>query len=33
MSNPMETSGKCTVLVVDDMPDNLSVMSGLLRPD
>ncbi len=33
MNSLMESTGKCTVLVVDDMPDNLSVMSGLLRPD
>ena len=33
MSNPMETSGRCTVLVVDDTPDNLSLMSDLLRAD
>ncbi|MFN9471509.1 response regulator, partial [Acidovorax sp.] len=33
MNNPMESSGRCTVLVVDDTPDNLSLMSDLLRPD
>lgn len=33
MNNPMEPSGKCTVLVVDDTPDNLSLMSDLLRAD
>jgi putative two-component system response regulator len=33
MSNPLESSGKCTVLVVDDTPDNLSLMSDLLRSD
>jgi len=33
MNNPLELSGKCTVLVVDDTPDNLSLMSDLLRSD
>ena len=33
MNNPLESSGKCTVLVVDDTPDNLSLMSNLLRTD
>ncbi|MBU0747962.1 MAG: two-component system response regulator [Gammaproteobacteria bacterium] len=33
MNNPLELSGKCTVLVVDDTPDNLSLMSNLLRTD
>ncbi|BEU96676.1 two-component system response regulator [Acidovorax sp. DW039] len=33
MSSPLDLSGKCTVLVVDDTPDNLSLMSGLLRAD
>jgi putative two-component system response regulator len=33
MNNPFELSGKCTVLVVDDTPDNLSLMSDLLRSD
>lgn len=33
MNNPVEPSGKCTVLVVDDTPDNLSLMSNLLRTD
>ncbi|MFN3436188.1 MAG: two-component system response regulator [Acidovorax sp.] len=33
MNNPLELSGKCTVLVVDDTPDNLSLMSDLLRTD
>jgi putative two-component system response regulator len=33
MTNPLELRGKCTVLVVDDTPDNLSLMSGLLRSD
>ncbi len=33
MNNPLELSGKCTVLVVDDTPDNLSLMSNLLRSD
>ena len=32
-TNPLEPSGKCTVLVVDDTPANLSLMSDLLRPD
>lgn len=33
MNNPLESSGKCTVLVVDDTADNLSLMSNLLRTD
>ena len=33
MNSPLEPNGKCTVLVVDDTPDNLSLMSGLLRAD
>ena len=33
MNSPIELSGKCTVLVVDDTPDNLSLMSDLLRTD
>jgi len=33
MNSPLELSGKCTVLVVDDTPDNLSLMSNLLRTD
>ena len=33
MNSPLELSGKCTVLVVDDTPGNLSLMSDLLRPD
>eukprot|EP01030_Chromulinospumella_sphaerica_P011462 gene11462-11255_t len=33
MNSPLEPNGKCTVLVVDDTPDNLSLMSGLLRTD
>ena len=33
MNSPIELSGKCTVLVVDDTPDNLSLMSDLLRAD
>ncbi len=33
MNNPLELSGKCTVLVVDDTADNLSLMSNLLRTD
>jgi len=33
MNSPIELSGKCTVLVVDDTPDNLSLMSDLLRMD
>ncbi len=33
MNSPLELSGKCTVLVVDDTPDNLSLMSDLLRTD
>ena len=33
MNSPLELSGKCTVLVVDDTPGNLSLMSVLLRPD
>ncbi|UCU97307.1 two-component system response regulator [Acidovorax radicis] len=33
MNSPLEISGKCTVLVVDDTPDNLSLMSDLLRTD
>ncbi|MEH6460843.1 response regulator [Chitinimonas sp. JJ19] len=31
MSNPLDFTEKHTVLVVDDTPDNLSLMSGLLR--
>ena len=31
MSNALEFTEKATVLVVDDTPDNLSLMSGLLR--
>ena len=33
MNSPFAPSGKCTVLVVDDTPDNLSLMSDLLRTD
>ncbi|WP_298213222.1 two-component system response regulator [Acidovorax sp.] len=33
MNSPMELNGKCTVLVVDDTPDNLSLMSDLLRTE
>ncbi len=33
MTSPLELPGKCTVLVVDDTPDNLSLMSDLLRTD
>ncbi|WP_462386866.1 response regulator [Acidovorax sp. Q11] len=33
MNSPIELSGKCTVLVVDDTPDILSLMSDLLRTD
>ncbi|MDH4419516.1 two-component system response regulator [Acidovorax sp. HMWF029] len=33
MNSPTELSSKCTVLVVDDTPDNLSLMSDLLRTD
>lgn len=33
MNSPLELSRKCTVLVVDDTPTNLSLMSDLLRPD
>ncbi|PJI97545.1 putative two-component system response regulator [Acidovorax sp. 69] len=33
MNSPLDLSGKCTVLVVDDTPDNLSLMSNLLRTD
>lgn len=33
MNSPTELSRKCTVLVVDDTPDNLSLMSDLLRTD
>ncbi|GAB3262287.1 response regulator [Chitinimonas naiadis] len=31
MSNPLDFTEKPTILVVDDTPDNLSLMSGLLR--
>ncbi|WP_367846643.1 two-component system response regulator [Rhodoferax sp. WC2427] len=33
MSNPLDPGEKRTVLVVDDTPDNLSLMSSLLRTD
>ena len=33
MNSPFAPSGKCTVLVVDDTPDNLSLMSDLLRTE
>ncbi len=33
MNSPFAPSAKCTVLVVDDTPDNLSLMSDLLRTD
>ena len=33
MNSPFAPSGRCTVLVVDDTPDNLSLMSDLLRTD
>lgn len=33
MNSPFTPSGKCTVLVVDDTPDNLSLMSDLLRTE
>ncbi|WP_119966265.1 response regulator [Simplicispira lacusdiani] len=34
MTNPLlEPQGRCTVLVVDDTPDNLTLMSSLLRTD
>ncbi len=34
MTNPLlEPQGRCTVLVVDDTPDNLTLMSSLLRSD
>lgn len=33
MNSPFAPTGKCTVLVVDDTPDNLSLMSELLRTD
>jgi putative two-component system response regulator len=33
MSNPLDFTEKATVLVVDDMPDNVSLMSGLLKDD
>ncbi|WP_184200122.1 response regulator [Chitinimonas taiwanensis] len=33
MSNPLDFTEKPTLLVVDDTPDNLSLMSGLLRGD
>lgn len=33
MSNPLEFAEKRTLLVVDDTPDNLSLMSGLLRSE
>ena len=28
MNSPLELSGKCTVLVVDDTPGNLSLMGS-----
>ena len=31
MNSPLEPNGKCTVLVVDDTPENLQLMHGLLR--
>jgi len=31
MTNPLEFVAKKTILVVDDTPDNLSLMSGLLK--
>lgn len=31
MSEALDPEGKATVLVVDDTPDNLSLMSGLLK--
>lgn len=33
MTSPLEPQGRCTVLVVDDTPDNLALMSSLLRTD
>ncbi|OGB15685.1 MAG: two-component system response regulator [Burkholderiales bacterium RIFCSPHIGHO2_12_FULL_65_48] len=33
MTSPLDTQGKCTVLVVDDTPENLTLMSSLLRSD
>ena len=33
MSNPLDPGEKRTVLVVDDTPDNLSLMSSLLRTE
>ena len=34
MTSPLlEPQGRCTVLVVDDTPDNLTLMSSLLRSD
>ena len=31
MTNSLDFAGKSTILVVDDTPDNLTLMSGLLK--